>query len=285
MSQVAESRLRITVAQIGASHDVQGNVRRVVEAIDRLPASDCPQIAVFPECILTGYMYSSVEETRDHAIELSGPELGRVAEASRRRASYVVVGFLESCDGQLFNSAAMYSPEGGLLGCYRKVHLPFLGADRFVSPGTAPPPVLETAIGKIGIGICYDLRFPENARCLALGGAELIVQPSTMPDKAAILLEHFVPVRACENRVYFALANRGDEEAGVNFSGLSQIVSPKGFRLAQAADVGEEFISVEVELGEAREKRIINTPGEYEVSLFEDRRPSTYTAITSEQQV
>lgn len=267
--------------QMGASSDIPTNVSRILTAIAAATA-DGSQLIVFPECILSGYMYDSLEEVQQHAVALDGPEVQVVAKACAQHGVYVVLGFLEDQDdGSVHNSAVMLSPGGEIVTCYRKVHLPFLGADRFVTEGSAPPPVVATPFGRIGIGICYDLRFPESARSMALSGADIIVHPSTMPHEASLLLEHFVPVRACENRVFLALANRGDDEGGVSFMGRSQIVSPSGIRIAHAEEDGEAALTVTIDLQDAREKRIVNKPGEYEVSLFEDRRPATYASITS----
>lgn len=275
------AELRITVMQIGATQVILANLSRILTAITAA-AEEGSQFIVFPECILSGYMYNSIEEVRQHAVALDSPEIQAVAKACALNGVYVVLGFLESQpDDTVNNSAVMINPSGEIVTCYRKVHLPFLGADRFVTAGSIPPPVVNTPFGRVGIGICYDLRFPESARSMALSGADIIAHPSTMPHEANLLLEHFVPVRACENRVFFALANRGDDENGVSFMGRSQIVSPAGIRIAEAQEVGEVALTVSINLAESREKRIVVRPGEYEVALFNDRRPVTYVAITS----
>lgn len=275
------SELRVTVVQMGATHDTQENLSGILSAI-KTAAADGSQLIVFPECILSGYMYQSLEEVQAHAVGLDSVEIRTVGKACAEHGVHVVLGLLEAgAAGTVHNSAVMFDSSGDIVTCYRKVHLPFLGADRFVTEGTFPSPIVTTPFGRVGIGICYDLRFPESARAMALSGADIIVQPSTMPHEAELLLEHFVPVRACENRVFVALANRGDVEDGVGFMGRSQIVSPTGRRIAEAEEHGEALLTVTVNLLDAREKRIVNKPGEYEVSLFEDRRPSTYAAITS----
>jgi len=273
--------LRLTVAQMDTTQDVATNLGRIL-AVIATAAADGSQLLVMPECILSGYLYNSLEEVQSHAVALDGPELRAIAAACAEGGISVVLGLLESQEeGVVYNSAVMFDSSGEFVTCYRKVHLPFLGADRFVTPGTSPAPVVDTPFGRVGIGICYDLRFPESARTMALSGADIIVHPSTMPHEARLLLEHFVPVRACENRVFFALANRGDTEAGVSFMGRSQIVSPTGRRLAEAQEEGETNLTVTISLREARDKKIVNVPGEYEVSLFDDRRPATYSVITT----
>jgi predicted amidohydrolase len=153
--------------------------------------------------------------------------------------------------------------------------------DRFVTRGSpAEPPVFETAIGRIGLAICYDLRFPESARTLALSGADIIAQPSNWPPQAWMLADHFTVVRACENRVFLLVANRWDVEKGVPFMGQSQIVSPTGHVLSRAGTT-QTLISAVIDVDLARDKRIVVEPGVYEVSLFTDRRPDLYGPITT----
>jgi 5-aminopentanamidase len=271
--------LRLGVAQIGATQDVATNLQRVTDVLrDEAAYTD---LIVMPETILSGYMYESRDEAYVHALEIDGSELGAVKDACATLGVHVVLGFLErDRSGGVYNSAALVDDTGAIAGHYRKTHLPCLGVDRFVDPGGEAPPVVTTKHGRIGIAICYDLRFPETARALALAGADLIAQPSTWPHEAAMLADHFVPVRACENRVFVAVANRPDRERGVGFMGRSQVAAPTGERLIEAGTDDEQVLSVVVDLGQARDKRIVNKPGEYQVSLFEDRRPELYTRIT-----
>lgn len=274
---------KIWVAQLPADQGIPENLRRITDAIAEIPANSDSKLIVFPECILTGYVYSSRGEVEDHSVALDGPELSAIAEACHKTRSHVVVGFLETAGQEVFNSAVLIDPSGKRVSHYRKVHLPHLGADRFVDPGSSAPPVVETSVGRVGIGICYDLRFPESARSLALSGADIIAQPSTMPPEAILLLESFSLVRACENRIFLALANRGDTERGYHFAGRSQIVDPNGSRIAEAGGGRDERISATVDLALARNKQVVNVPDQYQVSLFDDRRPDTYGALTDQQ--
>lgn len=269
--------VRLTVAQIGSSQDVATNVERVCEALAECAAGS--DLVVFPETVLSGYMYDSRAEAAARALRLDGPELGEVAAQCGRLGVHAVVGLLERADDGLYNSAVLIDDDGRIIGHYRKTHLPHLGVDRFADRGAEAPPVVATRHGNVGLAICYDLRFPEVARSLALAGADIIAQPSIWPYEAAMLADHFTPVRACENRVFVAVANRGDSEAGATFMGRSQIAAPSGVRVAQAQEDGDQFLTVAVDLAEARDKRIVNEPGVYEVSLFDDRRPELYQRI------
>jgi 5-aminopentanamidase len=274
------NHVKLAVAQMGATQDVAENLTRIIGILDDAATEDV-DIVVLPECVVSGYMYEDRADALSRAVTATGPELANIARVCRERQLHAVVGLLEKGpDGNLYNTAILIDDVGQRIGHYRKTHLPCLGVDRFVDRGIETPPVIATKHGNIGLAICYDLRFPETARSLALSGADIIAQPSTWPAEAAMLAEHFVPVRACENRVFVAVANRPDEEAGVSFMGRSQIAAPNGQRIAEADGESEGLLTAVVDLGEARDKRIVNVPGEYEVSLFADRRPDLYGRIT-----
>src|ERR671919_546171 len=170
----------------------------------------------------------------------------------------------------------------GLVGRYRKTHLPFLGVDRFVAPGEEPPEVYDTPVGRLGIVICYELRFPEPTRALALVGAELVLHPTNWPNAVKPFADFLTRARAAENRVFLLTANRVGAEGGVEFFGRSQIVDPLGDRLVEAGDGEDELILAEIDPAEAREKDQAIVPGEYEVHLFGDRRPELYGALVEE---
>ncbi|HKC26963.1 MAG TPA: carbon-nitrogen hydrolase family protein [Jatrophihabitans sp.] len=274
------TKTMVAVAQIGADlGQVADNVRRVCDTI-RKAASEGVQFVVFPETILNGYMFDTAEAVQQTALELDGPELGTVIDTCRAAGLVAVVGLIEDAGSTVYNTAALIGPDG-LIGTYRKQHIPYLGADRFITPGPAgAPAVFDTPIGRVGLAICYDIRFPESARCLALAGADIIAQPSVWPDTVDIIANHMVRVRAAENHVYLVVVSRGDVEAGIQFRGNSQIIDPRGNVLG-LAEKGDALVTAEIDLAFSAEKRIVVQPGEYEVSLFEDRRPESYTGITS----
>jgi predicted amidohydrolase len=99
-----------------------------------------------------------------------------------------------------------------------------------------------------------------------------------------MLVDHFVRVRACENRVVVAVANRGDHERGTTFVGRSQIVRPDGTVAAIAGEHGESVLVAEVDLADARAKRVVHDPGRYEIDVLGDRRPELYSPLTQAQE-
>ncbi|KQU85645.1 hypothetical protein ASD00_32150 [Ensifer sp. Root31] len=188
---------------------------------------------------------------------------------------HAVFGTFERLGDQLHNAALLVGPSG-LIGVHRKNHLPFLGGDRFVDlPPNPTPSIFDTAVGKIGIAICYEIRFPEVARTLTLGGAEIIALPTNWPMASRILAEAFTSVRAAENMVYFIASNRNDSECGVQYLGMSRIVDPIG-NLVGDAETNTALIIADLDMRIAQTKKIIFESGKFEISPIKDRRPESY---------
>jgi len=180
----------------------------------------------------------------------------------------------------LYNSAVLIGKQG-IIGHYRKIHLPFLGLDRFVSGGDIPFKVYDTKFGKLGWAICYDGSFPETVRVLALNGADIIALLTNWPEGLERIPKYVVPTRAIENIVNYIAVNRVGKERGIRFIGKSKIVDPAGKILAEAGSDREEMIFAEVHLQQARQKRVVVVPGENESDRFNDRRPEFYGDIVS----
>jgi len=238
------------------------------------------EIVVFPECAIPGYMYESEDEALPYAEEIPGPSTELLEREAARLGMHVVCGLLERDGDSLRNAAVLVGPEG-LIGSYRKTHLPFLGVDRFAVPG-GELPVYDTALGRIGVEICYDLRFPEVTRTLALKGADLIAHPTNFPVAARGQTELITVARAAENRIFLLTANRSGKERSGEFCGRSQIVDPSGKRLAETGETGEVLLTAEIDLEQARDKDYV-VPGTYEIYLFGHRRPELYGALVEEQ--
>src|SRR5947209_3864340 len=228
------------------------------------------ELLVLPECAIPGYMFDSPDEAMPFAEEIPGPSTDALAQACRRLDVHVVCGLLER-DGELLRNAAVLVGPDGLVGRYRKTHLPFLGVDRFVAPGDEMP-VYDTPLGRIGVEICYDLRFPEVTRTLGLRGADIVAHPTNFPVAARIQTELITVARAAENRIFLLTANRVGKERWAEFCGWSQIVDPFGKRLAEAGETGEALLVAEIDVEQARDKNYV-IPGEYELYLFGHRRP------------
>jgi 5-aminopentanamidase len=273
--------MRVAVAQMEPTLGEKGRNLDACLAWLEEAAGAGAELLVLPECALPGYMFGSLEEAMPFAEEIPGRSTEVLEQACRRLGIHVVCGLLER-DGDLLHNAAVLVGPGGLVGSYRKTHLPFLGVDRFTTPGEELT-VFDTALGRIGVEICYDLRFPEVTRMLALRGADIVAHPTNFPMAAKVQTELITVARAAENRIYLLTANRVGKERWGEFCGWSQIVDPFGKRLAEANETEETLLVADVDVEKARDKDYV-IAGEYELYLFGDRRPELYGALVEERE-
>lgn len=256
--------------------DLAHNLERIRAFLGEAAASGA-RLVIFPECALTGYCFDSLEEALPFGEMLPGPMTEQIAADCRRLGVWTVVGLLERPAGEqrLFNAAALVGPDGLVAG-YRKIHLPFLGVDRFTTPGDRPFAVHEIAGLRVGLTVCYDGSFPESTRALMLLGADLVVLPTNWPVGAQLTIRHLVQCRALENWLYYAAVNRVGVESGVRFLGQSKLVGCDGELLAAAGEEGEQILYAEIDPAKARNKHLVRIPGKFEVDRLADRRPEMY---------
>jgi len=237
------------------------------------------KLVVFPECALSGYNLS-LEEAQTVAEGIPGHLSERLAQACQQLDATIMVGILERDDsGQIFNTALITGPDG-ILGRYRKTHLPYLGIDRFLSSGDELLPPLNTPVGRVGTLICYDLRFPEPCRALALMGAQMVLVSTAWPSASTLYPDFVARTRAAENGIFLVAANRIGEERGARFLGHSLIIGPDGDVLAQADGEEETILYADIDPSLSDQKQRVFIVGEYELDIFNDRRPKLYGEIT-----
>lgn len=236
------------------------------------------ELIVFPECFTTGYCFESLEEARPHAESLNGETVSFVSAICQQHSCFVVFGMLEREGDCVFNAAVLVGPDG-LIGGYRKVHLPFLGVDRFTTPGDRPFEVFEAGGVRIGMLICYDGGFPESSRVLSLLGADLVVLPTNWPPGAESMADFAINTRAMENGVYFMSVNRVGVEREVAFIGRSRICGPGGLTMDSSGGVEATVLRAKIDVEAARRKRIVRVPGKHIIDRMADRRPEMYGQI------
>jgi predicted amidohydrolase len=255
---------------------VFGAVEQNLDAAEALLADRAADLVVLPELFSTGYSFRDRAECLALAEPSSdGPTVRRLAAWARASGALVVAGFAERDGARAYNSAAVVPPEGAPR-VYRKIHL--FGFEREVfAPGAEEPFVVEHAGLRVGTMICFDWIFPETTRVLALAGADVIAHPSNL---VLPWCQRAMPVRALENGVYTATANRvGAEERAPRprlvFTGGSLVASPRGEVLARAPEAGPAVLSAAVDPDRARDKRLAsgNNP-------FTERRPDLYGRLT-----
>lgn len=233
-----------------------------LDRIREFVADASADILVFPELALTGYFFQSREEIAPLAQTIDGPLASAVSQVAKQEKKAIITGFLEQSNGKYYNSALAFDANGSIAGHYRKVHLFYYETKIFERGDLGFPVVpLMTRPGNalVGMLICYDWRFPEAARALALGGAELIAMPSNIVTTTG-MLHTTLQTRAFENKVVLAFADRiGVEQAGgesLEYRGASSIIGMNGEVLARASDDKEEIIIAETDLSKTRNKRI-----------------------------
>jgi len=225
----------VGVAQVGATvGDVAANLRLARRYVRRAASRGC-DLVVFPECFVQGYSIRSeilaLAETSDG--EAAAELRALVAETGVA----IVCGFLErnpADPAHPFNAALVVGAGGEPAGVYRKTHL-FEREHEAFARGDGYP-VFDLALGsdasrprvRVGVSICADIEYPEVARMLALGGAQLLAVPSADMEPYRAQQAANLASRAIENNLYVALANTVDRRRGVTFFGGSGIAGPDG---------------------------------------------------------
>lgn len=255
--------------------DRQANRAAMLDALAATTSSGA-ELVVFPECALSGYVFDSAEEAMPAAETVPGETTEAIAQACQDSGAIAIFGLLERdpVTGALYNSAAVVGRDG-VIGWYRKTHLPVLGIDRCVRAGPVLR-VMDLPFARIGLLICYDVRFPEAARTLAVEGADILVVPTNWPAGADSAPEFLTRARAWENRVYVLACNRTGTEAGTRFIGRSQIVTPDGAIAAEAPGDTEAILYAEIDPAQARRKKLVFEPGVFELDPIGGRRPELY---------
>jgi predicted amidohydrolase len=267
--------IRVAACQI----DPQlGEVDRNLEHIERVVAEAAAagaQLVVLPEAAVTGYVFENLDEALTVAQRAVAVAEQRLADAALGAGVALIVGTLEAEAREVFNTALIFTGDGRRFR-YRKMHLPYLGVDRFATPGPDAPEVYDLAGMRVGVLICYDLRFPEAARICALEGADLIALPTNWPVGVEFHPGIFAPARAAENHLYLLACDRVGEERGTTFIGRSILLDFNGKELAVASDTEEAILFGEVDPDLARQTHHRRIPGEHEWDTINDRRPGLY---------
>lgn len=215
----------------------------VMEQKIRAAHAEGAALVVLPELADSGYVFETAEELAGLGGAIPGGlSATLLCELAVELGLHIVSGLAEAAEGAFYNSAMLCGPEG-FIGTYRKLHL-WNRETQFFRPGDLGLPVFDTALGRIGMAICYDGWFPETFRMLVDKGAEIVCVPSNwvpMPDQdPAFEAMPNVLHRAAahSNGIYIACADRVGIERGQVFIGQSLIVGPNGASLAGAGPAG-----------------------------------------------
>lgn len=238
------------------THPVFGDITGNQIQIERLLGDRKADLWVMPELALTGYEMRGRKESLELSEELpTGPTANWLAQICRERNCHIIMGLVEREGKKVYNSSVFMGPNG-MVARYRKVHLYDKEMERF-DEGDIPFNVYDIGIARVGIMICFDWRFPEVMRTMALRGAQIIAHPSNLvlPFGQAAMV-----TRCFENNVFAATANRIGEEARddrrVSFTGRSVIMGTQGELLASGAISATDVMTVEIDPKKADDKTI-----------------------------
>ena len=222
-------------------------------------------LLTLPELWLHGY---DLERAQEWAAPLGEGGFAHMAAMARETGLYLAGSSMERHAGGVSNTAVLYAPDGVLLGSYRKIHLfRLMEEHRYLTPGDHAT-LCDTPWGPVGLAICYDLRFPELFRAMALAGAVLFLVPAQWPVrrlKAWLLLAH---ARAVENELFVAACNRVGHDGHVTFPGGSLVVDPWGNTVVKG-DNQERLLIAQADLREVGKARRY-------LPIYEDRHPHAY---------
>lgn len=267
--------MKIALVQQHASADCGDNLRRGLEAFESA-ARRGAELVCFAELAFEPF-HPQLPAGRDPSA-LAQPVPGPVTEVFAARAAelgvVVVLNLYERDGGRCYDCSPVIDADGTILGRTRMVHItdyPCFHEQGYYAPGDTGAPVYETAVGRIGVAICYDRHFPEYMRALALAGAELVVVPQAgaVDEWPAGLYEAELQVAAFQNGYFTALCNRVGAEEALEFAGESFVCAPDG-RVAARAPRGEDHVLlVDIDLAEVAASHARRL-------FLRDRRPELY---------
>jgi predicted amidohydrolase len=248
------------------------------------------ELVSFPELSLTPYFATKVHASCDTFFEedLPSPVTLPLFQAARRTRTHFVLPYAEHENSAYYNSAVFVTPDGAILGKYRKTHIPgwveprWEGLNilekRYFAPGNLGFPVVSHPKVKLGALICYDRRFSEGYRALTLNGAELLCVPYNTPsfgqprEAGQETSEVLLRAGAIENQVFIIAVGKAGVEDGAEYIGGSEIISPTGKVLAKAQTDGDELIIATIDLDEIAALR-------KKWDFLADRRPEQYQQL------
>ncbi len=289
-SKIEVKKVRVAAVQFAAGSDVEANLATCLRMLD-LAAKERPDLVVLPEFANHLSWYDDKAHCHRVSVTLAGPFLTAIAAKAKEHGMHVVVNCtVQRDDATATGTSLLYGPTGVLLGASDKQVL--MGHENdFLARAVSHGPVIETAIGRIGLYACMDGVIAETPRGLALRGAQILCNSlnSFAPDEA----ELHVPVRAAENRVFVVAANKvgplipeallapvsAATQIPLEFlsgAGESQIVAPDGAVLAKAPKLGEAVVVADIDVAQADDKRRLNG-----TDVFKSRRPELYIDLAA----
>jgi omega-amidase len=266
---------KLAVCQMKVVDDKIENLKRAFELVNE-SAGNGAELVVLPEMFNCPY---DNQKFIEYAEECSNsPTLEKMRAAAQENQIYLVAGSIPELDnGKIYNTSFIFNPKGDIIGSHRKLHLFDINVPNnitFIESDTLTPgseiTILDTDLTRLGVVICYDIRFPELIRLMAMEGMELLVVPgafnmTTGPAHWKTLIRS----RAIDNQIFLAAASPARDDAASYITyGHSMIADPWGEVLAEAGD-GEEIIYADIQLKKIDKVRM-------ELPVLHNRREDVY---------
>lgn len=274
--------VRAAIVQCEWTGDVESMVKKSMDYA-REAAKQGAKVMCFQELFSAPY-FCSVQENEhfDYAEPIpDGPTVRKMQDLAKETGMVLVVPIFEKAHDFYYNTAAVIDADGSYLGMYRKTHIPHVKGffeKYYFRPGNTGYPVFDTAVGRIGVYICYDRHFPEGWRALGLKGARIVFNPSATSRGLSMYLWNLEqPAAAVANEYYIGAINRvGKEPFGDNdYYGSSYFVNPRGQLVEGAAsDTAEELVVRDLDLDLIDEVRKT-------WAFYRDRRPDAYQDLVA----
>ncbi|WP_156290096.1 carbon-nitrogen family hydrolase [Oceanobacillus salinisoli] len=261
--------MRHAIFQMDIVAGKPGENRNKVEAwVKQTVEKENPDIIVLPEMWTTAYTLPELDGLADIDGE---PTTSFLRELAKTYQINIIGGSIANKkDGRFYNSSIVLDRKGDMVYTYDKIHLvPMLNEPKYLAGGTNKAAVFELDGVKMGLIICYDLRFPELARSLALEGAQILYVVAEWPTARKEHWKALQIARAIENQFYVVSSNRVGSYNGEDFAGTSMVVNPWGEVLQIGSETREETIIESLSLESVPKIR-------RDVPIFKSRRPEMY---------
>jgi len=267
--------MKLALIQLQPTDDYDASLQRALDALAEAAANGAHMV-VYPELAFTPFYPQ--EHAGDDFLSLAepipGPTTARFQEAAKAHGVVVVINLYERDGDKAYDTSPVIDADGTLLGVTRMMHITDYACfheQGYYTPGDTGAPVFDTAVGRVGVAICYDRHFPEYMRALGVQQADLVIIPQAgakdeWPDG---LYEAELQVASFQNGYFTALANRVGEEPKLTFAGGSFVCAPSGVVIAQAPFEEEAILYAEIDVAQCNASHARNL-------FLQHRRPEEY---------
>lgn len=273
-----ETGMKIALVQQHATEDKQENIARGIQALETAAAAGARLIA-YAELAFTRFLpqQPAPRDVASLAETIPGPTTELFSNKARQLGVAVVLNLFERDGQHTYDSSPVIDTDGSILGVTRMVHIieaPCFHEKGYYAPGNRGAAVFDSAVGRIGVAICYDRHFPEYMRALGLKKPDVVITPQagSVDEWPPGVFEAEMQIASFQNGYFSALANRVGPEECLTFAGESFVTDPAGRVIARAPKAEDHILYAELDLTMVRESHARHY-------FLEDRRPDIYNTL------